>query len=171
MTADTSPTTPKMITAIKITPVADLPEPMPVETAEPPLGGYPEEALRVLGHIGNSGVGQPLRRSDVPDIGPQWAADQIFYQIFPDSFARCEPVPTGEDFPAWGSEPDIVKPLGGNFAGIRSHLDHLSALGVNALYLCPIFHSNTCHRYNTYDYFSIDPRLGTLEDFRAFLDK
>ena len=110
-----------------------------------------------------------LNRTDAICV-PEWAENAIFYQIFPDSFARCEPVPTGEDFPAWGSEPDIVKPLGGNFAGMRSHLDHLSALGVNALYLCPIFHSNTCHRYNTYDYFSIDPRLGTLEDFRAFLD-
>ena len=110
-----------------------------------------------------------LNRGDAIRV-PEWAESAIFYQIFPDSFARREPVPTGETFPAWGSEPDVVKPLGGNFAGMRDHLDHLSALGINALYLCPIFRSNTCHRYNTYDYFSIDPRLGTLEDFCAFLD-
>ena len=110
-----------------------------------------------------------LNRSDAIRV-PEWAKSAVFYQIFPDSFARHEPLPTEEVFPAWGSEPDIIKPIGGNFAGIREHLDHLSALGINALYLCPIFQSNTCHRYNTYDYFSIDPRLGTLEDFRAFLD-
>ena len=48
--------------------------------------------------------------------------------------------------------------------------DYLEELGVNLLYLTPIFLASSNHRYNTYDYFTIDPRLGTLGDFRRFLD-
>lgn len=109
-----------------------------------------------------------LNRSDAITV-PTWAREAVFYQIFPDSFARREPTPTGENFPAWGSEPDIIAHLGGNFGGLRDNLDYLSGLGINALYLCPIFQSNSCHRYNTYDYFKVDPRLGDLDDFKALL--
>lgn len=109
-----------------------------------------------------------LNRTDAITV-PGWAKEAVFYQIFPDSFARKEPTPTGEDFPSWGSEPDVVAHLGGNLGGLRDRLDYLSGLGINALYLCPIFQSNSCHRYNTYDYFKVDSRLGTLEDFKSLL--
>ena len=63
-----------------------------------------------------------LNRSDAIRV-PEWAKSAVFYQIFPDSFARHEPLPTEEVFPAWGSEPDIIKPIGGNFAGIQAILE------------------------------------------------
>ena len=57
--------------------------------------------------------------------------------------------------------------FGGNLAGIEDKLEYIKGLGVNAIYLCPIFKSNSNHRYHTVDYFEIDPVLGTLKDFFA----
>jgi glycosidase len=53
---------------------------------------------------------------------------------------------------------------------VIQRLDYLLDLGVNAIYLNPIFHSTSNHRYNTTDYFRIDPRLGSLEDFNSLVD-
>jgi glycosidase len=53
---------------------------------------------------------------------------------------------------------------------VIQHFDYLRDLGVNALYFNPIFQATSNHRYNTTDYFRIDPKLGTLEDFKALLD-
>jgi glycosidase len=99
---------------------------------------------------------------------PEWAKHAVFYQIFPDSFAR-----SGSGFsgaPEWGSEPHVKNHLGGNLRGIIDNFSYITELGVNALYLCPVFTSNTAHRYNTRDYKTIDPRLGTMEDFIEFLE-
>jgi glycosidase len=54
--------------------------------------------------------------------------------------------------------------------GITQRLDHIEALGANAIYLTPIFEADTNHRYDAKDYFAIDHRLGDLDAFRTFLD-
>jgi len=59
--------------------------------------------------------------------------------------------------------------MGGTLRGMTRRLDYLADLGVNTLYLTPIFFASANHRYNTYDYYAIDPRLGTLRDFQDFL--
>ena len=61
--------------------------------------------------------------------------------------------------------------FGGNLAGIVDKLEYIASLGVNAIYLCPIFKSNSNHRYHTVDYFEIDPVLGTLKDFDNLVKK
>lgn len=61
--------------------------------------------------------------------------------------------------------------FGGNLAGIEDKLKYIAGLGVNAIYLCPIFKSNSNHRYHTVDYFEIDPVLGTLADFDRLVKK
>ncbi len=61
--------------------------------------------------------------------------------------------------------------MGGDLPGIVSRLDYLRDLGVNLIYLNPIFWSSSNHRYNTYDYYKIDPRLGTHADFKQLVDK
>lgn len=103
------------------------------------------------------------------------------YQIFPDRFAKVgeSVVEDGKILrDDWGGTPSylpvngIVKNndfFGGNIAGIRSKLDYLSSLGVTALYLNPIFHAASNHRYDTGDYEAIDPMLGTEKDFAEFL--
>ncbi len=99
---------------------------------------------------------------------PDWVNDAVFYQIFPDRFARSANART--DVQPWGSAPTRDNFLGGDLAGITEHLDHLSGLGVTAIYLTPIFAANTNHRYDTTDYTRIDPRLGDDAAFDALVD-
>ena len=74
-------------------------------------------------------------------------------------------------FVEWGSKPTRENMFGGNLAGICDKLEYIASLGVNAIYLCPIFKSNSNHRYHTVDYFEIDPVLGTLKDFDKLVRK
>ena len=101
---------------------------------------------------------------------PYWVQDAIFYQIFPDRFANGDPSIDPPNVQKWGAPPDLWHSQGGDLRGILQKLDYLLDLGVNALYLNPIFESASIHRYNTNDYFKIDHRLGTLADFHALLD-
>ena len=102
---------------------------------------------------------------------PAWTKDAIFYQIFPDRFCRSERYHAVGKFVPWGSKPTRENMFGGNLAGIEDKLEYIKGLGVTALYLCPIFKSNSNHRYHTVDYFEIDPVLGTLEDFDRLVKK
>lgn len=114
---------------------------------------------------------------DVPDIGPQWAADQIFYQIFPDRFARSLPREAEQDHVyyhhAAGQEiilRDWDEPVtaqaggstfyGGDLDGISEKLPYLKKLGVTALYLNPVFKAPSVHKYDTEDYRHVDPQFG-----------
>ena len=60
---------------------------------------------------------------------------------------------------------------GGNLKGIMKKIPYLKKLGVNALYLNPIFEARSNHRYDTADYFKIDSVLGTDEDFSALVNE
>ncbi|MDO8121603.1 alpha-amylase family glycosyl hydrolase [Isoptericola sp. b490] len=100
---------------------------------------------------------------------PDWVADAVFYQIFPERFANGDPSLDPPDVEPWGGEPTRDNFFGGDFAGIVAHLDHLTTLGVNAVYLTPIFEAETNHRYDAVDYFTVDHRLGDLDAFRRFL--
>ncbi len=102
---------------------------------------------------------------------PTWTKDAIFYQIFPDRFCRSGRYKAVGKFVEWGSKPTRENMFGGNLAGIIDKLDYIASLGVNAIYLCPIFKSNSNHRYHTVDYFEIDPVLGTLKDFDKLVRK
>lgn len=102
---------------------------------------------------------------------PHWVEEVVFYQIFPDRFAKSENYKVPGVFAPWGEKPTRNNLCGGNLRGIIEHLDYLEDLGIGALYLCPIFKSNSNHRYHTYDYFSIDPVLGTDKDFEELLQK
>ena len=96
---------------------------------------------------------------------PEWVKSAVFYQIFPDRFARSPRyVPPGH-FENWGAKPKTSGFCGGNLRGIIEHLDYIERVGANAVYLCPIFMSAANHRYHTVDYFRIDPVLGSLDDF------
>ena len=104
-------------------------------------------------------------------FAPAWVKDAIFYQIFPDRFCRSGRYHAVGKFVEWGSKPTRENMFGGNLAGIEDKLEYIAGLGVNAIYLCPIFKSNSNHRYHTVDYFEIDPVLGTLEDFDRLIKK
>lgn len=96
---------------------------------------------------------------------PDWVKEAIFYQIFPDRFARSDSYKALGLFKPWASPPTSNGMCGGNLRGIIEKLSYIKTLGANAIYLCPVFASNSNHRYHTVDYFRIDPVLGTEEDF------
>lgn len=103
---------------------------------------------------------------------PDWVQDAIFYQIFPDRFARSERVPRkGMHFESWDSPPTTYGFKGGDLFGVLEHLDYLQDLGITAIYFNPIFASAANHRYHTYDYYNVDPLLGGNEALRALLDE
>jgi neopullulanase len=91
---------------------------------------------------------------------PEWVRDAVFYQIFPDRFARSLSVPKPTGLDAWGATPTPHGYQGGDLIGIVEHLDHLTDLGVNAIYTTPVFQSASNHRYHTHDYEKVDPMLG-----------
>ena len=80
--------------------------------------------------------------------------------IFPDRFARSGRVPKPNNLEEWNAPPTVHGYKGGDLLGVVEKLDHLQELGVNALYLNPIFASGSNHRYHTHDYFRVDPMLG-----------
>ena len=90
---------------------------------------------------------------------PEWVKHAVFYQVYPDRFARSSKTqhPRGIKFLDWGSDPALQGFQGGDLYGVAEHLDDLKELGVNALYLNPIFSSACNHRYHTFDYFKGRP--------------
>jgi neopullulanase len=101
---------------------------------------------------------------------PKWVQDAIFYQIFPDRFARSRRMPDME-FEAWDTPPTVHGFKGGDLYGVAEKLDYLQDLGITAIYLNPVFSSASNHRYHTYDYFEVDPLLGGNDALRLLLDE
>ena len=103
---------------------------------------------------------------------PEWARGCVGYQIFPDRFRR-EPVETDtEPVEPWTSaRVQNQYRFGGNLRGILKVVPYLKDLGVKMIYTTPLFLSDSSHRYNTFDYFKIDPLLGTEDDLRALCDE
>ncbi len=118
---------------------------------------------------------------------PKWVQEQVFYQIFPDRFvasqiesaireAYCEYDPDAV-IKMWG-EPvgnhqnsGAREFFGGDLKGVEQKLGYLEQLGVTALYFNPIFSSPSNHKYDTTDYFTIDPMFGTNEHFASLCEK
>ncbi len=100
---------------------------------------------------------------------PAWVKDSVFYQIFPDRFAKSDRVRKPINLEPWDAPPTFHGYKGGDLLGVAEHLDWLSDLGVTAIYFNPIFRSASNHRYHTHDYYRIDPILGTDEDFDELL--
>jgi len=101
---------------------------------------------------------------------PAWVTDAVFYQIFPDRFARSDRVPKPARLEAWDTPPTRHGYKGGDLLGVVEHLGWLEELGVNALYLNPIFQSASNHRYHAYDYYRVDPMLGGNEAFDELIE-
>jgi len=102
-------------------------------------------------------------------ITPEWVTEAVVYQIFPDRFCNGEVANDPSDVTTWGDLPTRENFFGGDLKGITSKLDYLQNLGINALYLNPIFKALTNHRYDTSDYYQIDPVLGDLNAFKELV--
>ena len=120
-----------------------------------------------------------------PFVTPDWARDAIWYQIMVDRFrngtARNDPDPTRPWNSAW-YEPSpwegvdgqtfyeffvFDRRYGGDLQGLIEKLDYLKDLGVNALYLNPVFEADSHHKYNATSYIHIDEQFGAGNDYRA----
>ena len=100
---------------------------------------------------------------------PAWAKGALIYQIFPDRFANGNPANDPAGVVRWGSAPGARTFQGGDLDGVVVHLDHLQRLGVDAIYLNPIFTSPSNHKYDTIDYRQVDPGLGGDEGLRRLV--
>ena len=141
-----------------------------------------------LGDDTNMEAGDCWQLSCIPAdfTTPDWAKGALIYQIFPDRFhksGRCdltgklEPYTVHSDWNEEVSWQPTSEGLvlnndfyGGNFRGIMEKLDYLDSMGVTILYLNPISKSFSSHRYDTGDYKTPDPMLGTEADFTALCD-
>ncbi|MGM0618762.1 MAG: glycoside hydrolase family 13 protein [Actinomycetota bacterium] len=110
---------------------------------------------------------------------PSWVADATLYQIFPDRFARAG---ASDDWPEWAEQADWSDPVateapssmqqlyGGDLPGIAARLDHLTELGIDGIYLTPVFPSIQNHRYAASSFDQVDPFLGGDEGLRVLAE-
>lgn len=98
-----------------------------------------------------------------------WVKSTVFYQIFPDRFAKSQRAPAINHLEPWDAPPTLHGFKGGDLYGIIENLDYIQDMGFNGIYLNPVFSSTANHRYHTYDYFEIDPILGGKPAFREFM--
>lgn len=112
---------------------------------------------------------------------PTWIEGGLIYQIMVDRFCAVDPPRGRSDVTYrddWYATPEY-RPVngkilnndffGGNLKGVISKLDYLAGLHVTCIYLNPVFRANSNHKYDTADYFRIDPDFGTNEDLRALV--
>lgn len=109
--------------------------------------------------------------SDIKKSVP-WINDTVWYQIFPDRFCNSGENPLNNNAQPWPDAGTKVKDFdfyGGDIKGIISKLDYLKDLGITGIYTTPINQSDSNHKYDTNDYYKIDPHFGTNEDMKAFV--
>ena len=99
-------------------------------------------------------------------VTPKWVPGAVIYQIFPDRFANGSTKNDPIGVQSWlTGKPTYSNRFGGDIAGIRQHVNYLKQLGVNCLYLNPVFKSPSNHRYDASSYEQIDPEFGTNQEF------
>ncbi|NVO08829.1 MAG: hypothetical protein HXX16_02600 [Bacteroidales bacterium] len=106
----------------------------------------------------------PKNNSKVPFSG-------VGYQIFPDTFWKSENQINDSNFQEWGSLHHTYTWYGGDINGIIEKIPLIIKLGVKFIYLNPIFHAKSAHRYDTIDYRVVDPVLGSQADFKKLVEK
>ena len=124
----------------------------------------------------------------------EWVSEQVFYQIFPERFLNGNPYNdalalSSDEYvfnsagTAYGGAPELSgwtdepgpshcchQYYGGDLAGVIKQLDYLQDLGVTAIYFNPIFDAGSAHGYDTHDYLTIAPHLGTNKTFQTLLE-
>ena len=104
---------------------------------------------------------------------PAWVRHTVWYQIFPERFANGDPYLSPQNTKPWDStvHPGRQDFYGGDLQGVLDHLDHLVDLGVNGIYFNPIFKAPSNHKYDTEDYFEIDPHFGNKSLFKRLVQE
>ena len=100
-----------------------------------------------------------------------WLQESVVYQIFVDRFYNGDKSNDPEGTLEWGSNVTPTSMFGGDLKGIIQKLDYIKELGVNLIYLTPIFKSSSNHKYNTADYYDIDSQFGTIDDAKELVSQ
>ena len=95
--------------------------------------------------------------------------DRIFYQIFVDRFFASKDYKNPRVNMKWGERVTPKSIAGGSLKGIEEKIPYLKDLGVNALYLTPIFKSESNHKYDIVDYYEISEDFGSKEDLKSLV--
>ncbi|MFT4146964.1 MAG: glycoside hydrolase family 13 protein [Mobilitalea sp.] len=110
-----------------------------------------------------------INKSDVHEV-VDWMRETVFYQIFIDRFYQGSKDKNTDYINLdWGKIPNPKSFTGGDIPGITQKLDYLQGLGVNGIYLTPVFKSISNHKYDISDYKNIDEHFGTNEEFKLFV--
>ena len=117
---------------------------------DPYAGIEPGSATTKYDVVSNQGNNTVYKQQPVAE---GWEQNSVGYQVFIASFADSD----GDGM--------------GDLRGVINNLDYLEELGVDTLWLTPFQHSNSYHGYDIMDYFTVDPRFGTLDDYRELLYK
>ncbi|HWT77055.1 MAG TPA: glycoside hydrolase family 13 protein [Mobilitalea sp.] len=102
---------------------------------------------------------------------PSWIGDAVFYQIFVERFQNGNIENSPPYICSWDDDPKPKSFFGGDLQGIIDKLDYLHDLGINGIYLTPVFTSPSNHKYDTVNYYEIDPYFGDEKVFHELVDK
>ncbi len=108
-------------------------------------------------------------RADIAKV-PDWVKDAVVYNIFPDSFATSRQYISGQSTTLDYQGNPVHGKLGGTLRGVAENVDYLKDLGINCIYINPIFAAGEYHKYDLLDYFHVDPCFGGDEAFRYMVD-
>lgn len=116
------------------------------------------------------------RKASTADIAGFDSSD-VLYLIMPDRFANGDPtndqIPMKQPYKVDRNDPNARH--GGDLAGIEQHLDYIEDLGVTAIWLNPVLENDmeggSYHGYATTDYYQVDRRFGTNEDYVRLIDQ
>ena len=109
---------------------------------------------------------------------PEWVRSAVFYQIFPDRFAKSD---VKRELPPWATsrnwsdlpaqkKSEISSELyGGDLKGVEDHIDYIEELGVNGIYFTPFFPARSNHRYDASSFSEVDPILGGDEALNSLV--
>ncbi|WP_044913951.1 glycoside hydrolase family 13 protein [Butyrivibrio sp. WCE2006] len=101
---------------------------------------------------------------------PTWAKDAVIYNIFPDSFATDKEYISEQESSADFNGIEVKGKLGGTIRGIKNNVSYLKDLGINAIYINPIFAAGEYHKYDLVDYYHVDPCFGSNEEFKQLVE-
>lgn len=132
---------------------------------------YDERGFEVPGTMGRERSAFQYAYIGSADVyrGKEHLTDAVVYQIFPERFHNGDPSNDPEGTLPWGGLPRQRVSFGGDIRGIIEKIDYLKDLGIDLIYLTPLFLANSNHKYNISDYYRIDPQFGTLEDARELV--
>ncbi len=134
-------------------------------------GFLTEEQLALSGKMLQCFIVPWMNPADV-NTTPDWVNQTIWYQIFPDRFYNGTPELNAADIRPWRSgQVTNEERFGGNLEGIILKLDYLMDLGINGIYLNPIFEADSIHKYDTKDYQKIDPAFGDAKTFKRLVEE